>query len=111
MGEANPYWSVACYNCSGKKCPQCGKKRLGVVKGVADDNFSLTCANCKKQRLGDTVSGFCEECLFECKTDYCICDFHAVGVGKNCSMCGRVFQGFKLYCSDCFTSLYSEKLS
>lgn len=111
LGEANPYWSVACYQCSDKNCPECSKIRLGVVKGLADDNSNLTCVNCQKQGLGDTVNGFCEECLFEYKTDYCVCGFRAAGTKKNCSICGTILPGFRLYCGNCFASLYGEKSS
>ena len=110
MGKANPYWSISCYQCHDKKCPECGKIRLGVVKGVTDDNYNLTCANCKKQKLSDTVNGFCEECLFEYKTNYCICSFRAAGAKKKCSICERVLQGFRLYCRDCFVSFYGKTL-
>jgi hypothetical protein len=83
-----------------------------VVKGIADSSSNLTCANCQKQKLSDTVNNFCEECLFEYKTDYCICGFRAAGAKKVCAICSTILLGFRLYCGNCFASIYggdSEK--
>jgi len=102
-------------------CPKCGKRKIGVVQTTRHlipkklvNPEDLRCFKCGN-RDGE-ISDFhasrlsyrycCEECLFNGKTENCICDFGGKGERK-CTVCGETFE-FKSLCGNCF-QIFSNK--
>jgi hypothetical protein len=79
-----------CYICGlMDKCPKCKKRKINVAettqhlvtKKLANPE-DLKCSKCEskqKEILKITSKYYCDECLFNNKTEYCVCDFGGEG--------------------------------